>query len=67
MHYVDNLIFLFFIEFYDAFSLYDRCNKRRILVKDVHHVCRNLGYNETALALDDAISSAKMTTREPGW
>ncbi|XP_028394065.1 calmodulin-like [Dendronephthya gigantea] len=52
-------------EFYDAFSLYDHCNKRKILVKDVQHVCRNLGYNETALALDDAISSARMKTGEP--
>jgi hypothetical protein len=53
-------------EFCDAFSLYDHSNKRRILVKDVPHVCRILGYNETSLAYDDAISTARTKTGEAG-
>ena len=60
------MFFNILIEFYDAFSLYDRHNKRKILVKDFPHVCRILGYNETALALDDAISAARNKTQEPG-
>jgi hypothetical protein len=62
----DNLINVSFTEFYDAFCLYDHSNKRKILIKDVPHVCRFLGYNETALAIDDAISAARSTTGEPG-
>lgn len=62
-----NLMFFHFpTEFYDAFCLYDRSNKRKILVKDVPHVCRVLGYNETALGFDDAISAARTVTEDPG-
>ena len=53
-------------EFSDAFSLYDRNNKGKILIRDVSHLCKMLGYNETALCIDDAINLAKTRTGEAG-